>query len=98
MVVRPMAIHQQDSHTCPQCGAKVAPDRRYCVHCYSPVGRGATTAHAELTRDTATTHRHDPTLVFSPEKHEQIVRRARSRKRIAIAGIMALLIIVAGSI
>src|SRR5712671_5570987 len=93
-----METQQQDSHICPECGAKVAPDRRYCVHCYSPVGRGATRAHVELARETATTHRHDPTLVFSPEKHEQIVRRARIRKRIAIAAIMALLIVVAGSI
>ena len=93
-----MATQEQDAYICRECGAKVAPDRRYCVHCYSPVGRGSSRAHVDLARETATTHRPDPTLVFSPEKHEEIVRRARSRKRIAIAGIMALLIIVAGSI
>src|SRR5436190_6582032 len=93
-----MATQKQDAYICRECGAKVAPDRRYCVHCYSPVGSGSSRAHVDLARETATTHRPDPTLVFSPEKHEEIVRRARSRKRIAIAGIMALLIIVAGSI
>lgn len=93
-----MATQQQDSHTCPECGAKAAPDRRYCVHCYSPVARGATRAHVELARETATTHRHDPTLVFSPEKHEEIMRRARNRKRITITAIMTLAIVVAGSI
>lgn len=93
-----MATLEQDAHTCPECGAKVSPDRRYCVHCYSPVGKGATRAHVELARETATTHRPDPTLVFSPEKHEEIVRRARSRKRIIITAIMVLAIVVAGSI
>lgn len=93
-----MATQEQDAHTCPECGAKVAPDRRYCVHCYSPVGSGSARAHVELARDTATTHRPDPTLVFSPEKHEEIVRRARSRKRIIITAVIALAIVVAGSI
>lgn len=93
-----MATQEQDAHTCPQCGAKVAPDRRYCVHCYSPVGRGSTRAHVELARETATTHRPDPTLVFSQERHEEIVRRSRSRKRMTITAILALAIVVAGSV
>jgi general secretion pathway protein G len=93
-----MATLEQDAHICQECGAKVSPDRRYCVHCYSPVGRSAARAHVELTRETATTHRPDPTLVFSPEKHEEIARRARSRKRIIITAIAALAIVGAGSI
>lgn len=93
-----MSTQEQDAHICQECGAKVAPDRRYCVHCYSPVGRGAARAHVELTRETATTHRPDPTLVFSPEKHEQILRRARSRKKITTTTIVALAIAVASLI
>ena len=71
-----MTTHEQDPSVCPQCGAKVASDRRYCVHCYSPVGATAFRAHVELARETASTHRPDPTLVFSPERHEAMVRRA----------------------
>ena len=93
-----MATQEQDAQTCQECGAKVAPDRRYCVHCYSPMSRGAARVHVELARETATNHRPDPTLVFSPEKHEEIMRRARSRKRITITAIMALVIAVAVSI
>ncbi|MEK6323432.1 MAG: type II secretion system protein GspG [Acidobacteriota bacterium] len=93
-----MATQEQDAHICRQCGGRLAPDLRYCVHCYSPVSAGATRAHVELARKTATTHRPDPTLVFSPEKHEAIVRRARSRKRIIITATIAFAIVIAGSI
>jgi general secretion pathway protein G len=93
-----MATQEQDAHICEQCGARVAPDRRYCVHCYFPVGTSASRAHVELAGRTATTHRPDPTLVFSPEKHEAIVRRARSRKRLIITAAIALVVVVAGSI
>ena len=93
-----MTTHEQDPSVCPQCGAKVASDRRYCVHCYSPVGASASRAHVELARETASTHRPDPTLVFSPERHEAMVRRARSRKRMMITAVIALAVVVAGSI
>jgi type II secretion system protein G len=93
-----MASEEQDAHICAQCGARVAPDRRYCVHCYSPVGSSAVRAHFELVRKTSTTHRPDPTVVFSPEKHEAIVRRARSRKRMIIAFVIGLVVIITGSI
>lgn len=93
-----MTTLEQDAYICQECGAKVASDRRYCVHCYSPVRRGAVRAHVDLARETATTHRPDPTLVFSPERHEAIARRSRSRKRIIITSIVMLAIVVAASI
>lgn len=93
-----MATQEQDAQICEQCGAAVAPGLRYCVHCYSPVGASASRAHVELARKTATTHRHDPTLVFSPERHEAIARRKRSRKRMVITATIALVVVVAGSI
>ena len=93
-----MATQEQDALLCQQCGAKLAPDLRYCLHCYFPVGTSAARAHVDLARNTATTHRPDPTLVFSPERHEAIVRRARSRKRMIITATIALVVIVAGSI
>lgn len=93
-----MATQEQDVPLCRQCGAALASDLRYCVHCYCPVGAGASRAHVDLARETATTHRPDPTLVFSPERHEAIVRRARSRKRMIITAAVALTLIIAGSI
>ena len=68
------------------------------MHCYAPVGSTAARAYVELARKTSTTHRPDPTVVFSPEKHEAIVRRARSRKRMIIAASIGLVVIIAGSI
>ena len=89
-----MATQEQDSHICKQCGAGVAPDLRYCVQCYSPVGAGSSRAHVELARKTATTHRRDPTMVFSPERHAAIVRRTRNRKRaVVISGIMLVVVV-----
>lgn len=93
-----MATQEQDAHICRECGARVALDRRYCVHCYSPVGAGSARAHVELARQTATTHRPDPTLVFSPERHAAIARQARTRKRIIISATIALAIVVTGSV
>lgn len=88
---------QEAEPICGQCGAKLAADLRYCLQCYFPVG-GADAArpHAELARRTETTHRPDPTIVFSPEKHEEIVRRARTRNRAIISGAIALVVVVAG--
>lgn len=74
----------------------MAPDQRYCLQCYFPVAATASRAHVELARKTETTHRPDPTLVFSPEKHEAILRRARNRKRLIISAAIALVLIVSG--
>src|SRR5581483_3356758 len=41
-------------------------------------------AHVETARQVETTHRPDPTLVFRPDIHEAMVRRARRRKRTLI--------------
>ena len=92
-----MATHKEDLKTCQECGARLAPDLRYCVHCYSPVGATSTRAHVELAGEITTTRRADPTLVFSPERHEAIKRRTRSRKRLIFAAGMAVLLIVAGA-
>ena len=93
-----MATQEQDAQKCQQCGEGLAPDLRYCVHCYFPVGASASRAHVELAGKTETTHRPDPTLVFSPERHEAMVRRARSRKRMIITASIVLVVVVGGSI
>jgi general secretion pathway protein G len=93
-----MATLKEDLKLCRECGARLAPDLRYCVHCYSPVGASSTRAHVELAGEISTTRRADPTLVFSPERHEAIARRTRSRKRLIFSAGIALLAIVAGSV
>ena len=93
-----MASQERDTRVCQQCGETLASDLRYCVHCYAPVGGSASRAHVELARKTATTHRPDPTVVFSPEKHAAIVRRSRSRKRLIITSSILLVVLAAGSI
>lgn len=93
-----MATQKEDLKLCRECGARLAPDLRYCVHCYSPVGTGSTRAHVELAGEITTTRRADPTRVFSAERHEAIARRTRSRKRLVVAASMAVLAIIVGSV
>ena len=93
-----MATQEQNARICGQCGVAVTPDLRYCLSCYSPLAASASRAHVELASKTATTHRPDPTRVFSPEKHAAIVRRSRNRKRIIIVSAISLVVIVGGLI
>lgn len=93
-----MATREQDVIECEQCGAKVLPGRRYCVQCYAPIGTKAARAHVELAREINPARKIDPTVVFSPERHEAILRRARSRRRLIIAAAIALGVLVAASI
>lgn len=98
IVVGFMATLKEDLKVCRECGAKLASNLRYCVHCYSPVGAGSTRAHVELAGEITTTRRADPTRVFSPERHEAIARRTRSRKRLILSIGIAVVAIVAGSV
>ncbi len=93
-----MATQKEDLKLCRECGARLAPDLRYCVHCYSPVGTGSTRAHVALAAEITTTRRVDPTRVFSPERHEAIARRTRSRKRLIVAASVAILAVIVGSV
>lgn len=93
-----MATQKEDLKLCRECGARLAPNLRYCVHCYSPVATGSARAHVELAGEITTTRRVDPTRVFSPEKHEEIARRTRGRKRLIVVASMAVLVVIVGSI
>ena len=93
-----MATREQDVIACEQCGAKLSPSRRYCVHCYAPIGTMATRAHVEFAREVAAAHKVDPTIVFSPERHEAMLSRARNQKRLIIASLIAVAVIVGGSV
>ncbi|HMG37369.1 MAG TPA: type II secretion system protein GspG [Blastocatellia bacterium] len=53
-------------------------------------------AHFNAARAVDTTRRFDPTTVFLPEVHEALAKRARRRKRLLVAGLIAVLLIVAG--
>lgn len=93
-----MATEIEDLKVCRECGARLAPDLRYCVRCYAPVGATSTRAHIELAGEITTTRRADPTRVFSPERHEAIARRSRSRKRLIVAAGIAVVLVAAGSV
>jgi general secretion pathway protein G len=51
-----------------------------------------------LAREITASHKVDPTIVFSPERHEALRVRARMRKRMIVAGIIAMAVLVGGSI
>jgi general secretion pathway protein G len=91
-----MAEHQSSNLSCIACGAKLAPELRYCLGCYRPVAnKNRERAHAEAVRAVNTTHRVDPTIVFLPAEHEAMLKRARRRKQALVIGTIALAIIVA---
>jgi general secretion pathway protein G len=93
-----MAEQQSSNLTCIACGAKLAPELRYCLGCYRPVANNSRErAHAEAVRAVNTTRGVDPTIVFLPAEHEAILRRARRRKQSFVIGAVALAIIVAVS-
>jgi len=93
-----MATREQDVIECEQCGARLLTGRRYCVHCYAPIGTKPARAHVESAREIDPARKVDPTIVFSPERHEAMLRRARSRKRTIIAAAITVPVIVAASI
>jgi len=94
---RIMATQERAGITCAQCGAKLSSELRYCLHCYAPVA-GAARAHVELAGQIKTTHRVDPMLVFSQEKHDEIIQRSRSRKRLIVSTATAVVIVAASAI
>jgi len=55
-------------------------------------------AHVELAREIDPARKIDPTIVFSPERHEAILRRDRKRRRVIIASAIAVALILASSI
>jgi general secretion pathway protein G len=94
-----MAEQQRSNLTCLSCGAKLAPELRYCLGCYRPVvNKKRERAHVEAIRAVKTTRGADPTIIFLPAEHEARLRRSRRRKRLIVIGSIALAMIVAGSI
>jgi len=95
-----MAQEQSSRITCQECGAKLPPDVRYCLSCYSPVGaQGGSHSHTKAAGAVNSTRRtDDPTIVFLPDQRELIQKRSRRRKRLVAAGSIALVIIIAGLI
>ena len=83
-------ISSEESLKCAGCGGRLAPTMRYCPSCYQKVStKGVTTVrHTESASEIATTHRPDPTVIFSPEAHEQIKRHAIKVKRLIISSLI----------
>src|SRR5262245_17146990 len=93
-----MVTQDEPDLVCQQCGARLAPDLRYCLQCYKPVGATATRAHFDSARKITSTRRPDPTIVFSPEKHAAMVRQARGRRRLLIIAVSTIAIVATGAI
>src|SRR5215467_11019059 len=90
-----MENQDQNNKTCPSCGARMSASMRYCPSCNQKVsgvsgvsGERTGSLHTESAKDIDTTHRYDPTVVFSPEAHEQIKRKTKSQKRLMIASVI----------
>lgn len=83
------------ARTCAQCGAPLAPGRRFCLNCQAPVpgaGAAATEGIARLAREIPSTRRPDRTLVFVPERREARLARGRRRRRLLSATAVALVL------
>jgi len=95
---------------CAQCGAGVAPGRRYCLVCQMPVpdtaplpkGQTGQTGQggqlADIIRQIPSTHRPDKTLVFVPERREARLRRKRRNRRILISALIGCAILIVLSV
>src|SRR5262249_7322636 len=81
---------------CLECGARLAPNSRYCVVCYHPVSPSEQRLHSLAASRIATTNRPDPAIVFLPEEHEAILRRRSRRKLVAIVGAIVIILSSAG--
>lgn len=69
---------------CSECGAPLAPNRRYCLACQAPVAGKSRLAdkRLEYVSQIATTQRPDKTLVFVPELKEARLQREKRNRRI----------------
>ena len=95
-----MAQQQSSRITCQECGAKLPPDVRYCLSCYSPIAsEDGSHPHTKAAGAVNTTRRtDDPTIVFRPDERDLIQKRSRRRKRLVAIGAIVLVIITVGSI
>jgi type II secretion system protein G len=95
---------------CVQCGAGVAPGRRYCLVCQLPVPDTAPlleipTGQTEQAGQSSqradiipSKHRPDKTLVFVPERREARLRRKRRNRRILISALIGCAILIVLSV
>jgi general secretion pathway protein G len=82
---------------CGHCGAKLLPERRFCMACLAQVP-GERVARedrlTELMREIPSTRRPDKTLVFVPELRDARLKRERRNRRALIAAMITLVIMV----
>src|ERR1044071_9345670 len=93
-----MAQRQSSRGTCQECGAKLPPDVRYCLSCYSPVATesGSHPHTREAGAVNTTLRAEDPTIVFLPNERELIRKRSRRRRRLVLFGVLLLVVVTAG--
>jgi len=89
-------MQNSDPDKCPQCDSIVPRTLRYCPTCYAPLkGHQTSQTHLDAVKKIATTHRHDPTVIFLPEVRDALQLRRKRRKRLWIIGAVSLVLIAA---
>ena len=81
---------------CAECGAPLAPNRRYCLACQAPVAGITRQAekHLEYVSQIASTQRPDKTMVFVPELKEARLKREKRNRRVLIAVTLGCVVLV----
>ncbi len=82
---------------CKECGAPLAPNRRYCLACQAPVAGITRQAEKrlEFVSQIASTQRPDKTLVFVPELKEARLQREKRKRRALIAAAVSCVLVIA---
>ncbi|MBI1766551.1 MAG: type II secretion system protein GspG [Acidobacteria bacterium] len=81
---------------CVECGAPLAPNRRYCLACQAPVAGATRQAEKrlEFVSQIASTQRPDKTIVFVPELKEARLQREKRNRRVLIAAALSCVVLV----
>lgn len=82
---------------CVECGATLAPNRRYCLACQAPVTGITRQAEKRLAYvgQIASTQRPDKTIVFVPELKEARLKREKRQRRALLAALASCVLLVA---
>jgi type II secretion system protein G len=81
---------------CAECGAVLAPNRRYCLACQAPIAGIARQPEKrlEFVSQIASTQRPDKTMVFVPELKEARLKREKRNRRVFIAAALSCVFLV----
>lgn len=81
---------------CTECGAPLAPNRRYCLACQAPVAGAVRQPEKrlEFVSQIASTQRPDKTMVFVPELKEARLKREKRNRRVLILAVLSCVVLV----